>query len=135
MPAPHPSSLLVLTDQHAKVTSQEQLPPTDLLNEHRRGDSHAKVEDLQDTVDEGLGACGLDADGLEDDVDVVRDEAVAGPLREHAETDDDAHAAPVAGGAEECPPGDFAEFAFERDGFADFAVLVLRVPIVRVCFR
>ncbi len=93
-------------DEHARARAQEQHAAAGLVDERRGEERPGQVPDLQDAVDEQLDGRVRDADGVEDLVEVVRDEPVAGPLREEGERDDDAHAAAVAYGREERLPAD-----------------------------
>jgi hypothetical protein len=86
---------------HADRRDDEQEPAAGTVNDERGGDGPGQVPDLEDTVDEQLGGRVRDADGVEDLVEVVRDETVAGPLREEGDGDDEAHALEVTGCGEE----------------------------------
>ena len=52
---------------------------------------------MQNAIDQKLSRRIRDADGIEDFVEVVRHEAVPGPLREERNGDDDPHSLEVAG--------------------------------------
>jgi hypothetical protein len=53
-----------LTEKHAGITDQEKLPATNPINKKGTCKSHDEVEDLKDAIDEGLGSCIFDSDGL-----------------------------------------------------------------------
>ena len=53
-----------LTHEHACVTDQEKLPATNPINKKGACKSHDEVEDLKYAIDEGLGSCIFDSDGL-----------------------------------------------------------------------
>ena len=101
-------------DEHASRGYEEQLAATNTFDHERCENCPKQVPDSQDTVrrgqssghtrknryvpsDEQLDRRVRDADGVHDLGEVVGDEAVAGPLREPGDGDDDEHASPVAG--------------------------------------
>lgn len=45
-----------LTQQHSSITDQEQLPPSNAVDEQRARKRHEEIEDLQASVDERLGS-------------------------------------------------------------------------------
>ena len=67
---------------HADGGSQEERPATKAFSQERGADGDGEVPDLQDSVDEGLVEGRGDADTFEDQVEVVRNEAVSTPLTE-----------------------------------------------------
>ena len=79
------SGLQSKEDEHSNARTDEKKATTKTLNQERRhcGDNH--VENLEDTVDEELDGGVGDTNGVEDLVEVVGDQAVAGPLGEEGE--------------------------------------------------
>jgi len=75
--------------QHANARRDEKDPSSDTFCERGSSNSPSKVPDLEDTVDEELDGRIGDANGLEYFVEIVRDEAISGPLREPSNGDDD----------------------------------------------
>ena len=53
-----------LTQEHAGVTDQEKLSATNPINKKGTCKSHDEVEDLKYAIDESLGPCIFDSDGL-----------------------------------------------------------------------
>jgi hypothetical protein len=82
-------------DDHADGRRDEQEATASTLDHEGSADGECQVPDLQNAVDEELNGRVGDADGVENLVEVVRHETVAGPLREEREGDDDAHALEV----------------------------------------
>ena len=93
-------------DRHARRGRQEQEPAPPAVDLEARKHRPAQVPDREDAGDEQLDLCVRDADRVEDLGEVVRDEAVAGPLGEPGDRDDDAHPLAVAGGRDERFPAD-----------------------------
>ena len=74
--------------QHAGSRDEEKLPAPDLIDKETHSSRHGEVDNLQNTVDELLRRAVGDADGVEHLMDVVRYEAVAGPLRKETGGDE-----------------------------------------------
>lgn len=60
-------------DEHARVGPEEERPSSDLVAEHGGGDGDDHVEDLEDTVVQGLDGFGRDANRVENVGKVVGD--------------------------------------------------------------
>jgi hypothetical protein len=122
-------------DEHANAGRDEEEATARAVDHERGTDSPEQVPNLKNTVDEELDRRVGDANRVEDLVEVVGDETVAGPLGEESERDDDAHTLAVAGGHDERLVADVGgDGAIELDGSLNFLVLVLheRVLVVAV---
>ena len=125
-----------IEEQHSRGGSDEENTPSDLVDHRRSGESPCQVPDLEETVNEELVRLGGDADAVEDTVEVVRDDTVAGPLGEEREGNNDTHALEVATGLEEREPADLgSDLTVELDGGLDFLVLVLDERVLVVAVR
>jgi len=88
-------------DEHASGRGQEKLSTTETFAHEGSGYCDEQIPDLETTIDTELGEWVGDTDGVENFGKVVRNETVAGPLREEGEGNDDPHAAEVTTGGEE----------------------------------
>lgn len=86
---------------HQSGRKKEEEATTETVDHESREHGPAQVPDLQNTVDEELSACTGNTNLVEDLGQVVRDETVAGPLREKGNGDDDAYALAVSGAGNE----------------------------------
>ena len=93
-------------DRHARGGRQEQEPAAPAVDLEARKHRPAQVPDREDAGDEQLDFRVRDADRVEHLGEVVRDEAVAGPLGEPGGRDDDAHPLAVAARGDEGLPAD-----------------------------
>lgn len=110
-------------DRHAHVRGQPlDAPANKVLHEAPR-DARHQVPAHEAQVDPVLGEARGDADGAEDLGQVVRDEAVAGPLGEEADSDGDENAANVDRRGEELPPRPRSGRLLILDRLADLMVL------------
>ena len=91
-------------ERHAARRGEEEEAAAPAVDLERREDGPAQVPDGEDARDEKLNVRVRDADRVEDLVEVVRHQAVAGPLREPGDGDDDAHALAVPAGGDEGLP-------------------------------
>lgn len=71
--------------QHADAAPEEQGPAAETIDEESGRERRAKVEDLEQPVDQGLVVGRRDADRVEHQRQVVRDHADAVPLGKHAD--------------------------------------------------
>ena len=123
-------------EEHASGGDEEERSATESFSDERSGDGDGEVPDLEDTVDEGLVKGGGDADTGKDEVEIVRDEPVAGPLREEPDSDDDAHTAEIGAGVEQLEVRrGFLEGLLDSDSLLDFIVLELDEGVVGVPVR
>lgn len=83
-------------EQHATARRQEQEAATEALDEERRHHRDSQIPDLKDSVNKELDGRIRDANRVEDFVEIVGYETVAGPLREKCKGDDDPQALAVA---------------------------------------
>ena len=83
-------------ERHARGGGEEEEAAAPAVDLERRKHGPEQVPDRQDTGDEQLDVGVGDADRVEHLVEVVRHEAVPGPLREPRDGDDDAHPLAVA---------------------------------------
>lgn len=94
--------------------------------ELEHGERHARPVDPRPTrhseIDLVLAPGVVDADFLEDLLQVERQRVVAGPLREHADAQCEGCAAAVAGRGEVLTPGQLLAFELELDGGLDLRV-------------
>lgn len=103
--------------------AEEQRPSADFVHKQRRRDPDEKRPDRQAAVDERLLVRAADADRVEDAVQVVRHEAVAGALREERRQDDQQETLSVAGRLEQGLPSVCRIQLLETDRFLDFVEL------------
>lgn len=84
------------TGQHCAGGGQEQEPAAQPVHVGRGGDGPQQVPDVEARRDQSLVRDGLDPDGIQDKRQVIRNDAVAGPLCEYAQADGDEEPMPVA---------------------------------------
>lgn len=100
--------------------SHEEHSSTKTIHKQSRGRRPNQVPDLEACGDEGLIIDGSDADGVEDDGQVVRNHAVARPLRESSQTNADEQAMAVARGSPQISPSRvLLSFLLGLDGLLD----------------
>lgn len=92
--------------EHARGGGEEQEATTPAVDLEGREHGPEQIPDGENTGDEQLDGGVGDADGVEHLVEVVRDKAVSGPLREPGDGNDDDHALAVALGGYESFPAD-----------------------------
>ena len=122
--------------QHEGRRGDEEEATAKALSKVGGAQSPAQVPDLEDTVDEELDRLVGNTDGVEDAVEIVRDQAVSRPLREEGDGDDNPHASAVSGGGEEGLPADgVGNFAVAVDHGLDFLIFKLdkRIIVIAVC--
>ena len=83
-------------DSHTSGRDQEERTTTDPITGKGTEDGSSVVEDVENTVDQGLGGSSGDSDTFENRVEVVGHQTVARPLREKGDADDDQHTSLVA---------------------------------------
>jgi len=105
--------------EHAGGGDEEEGAASDAVDEETLADGDDHVDDLEDTVDDELGLGVGDADLLEDNVDVVRDETVAGPLGEKTDGEQDDQTVTVALGLDQFHPAVTLEFGLELESVLD----------------
>lgn len=105
--------------QHAHAGPDEQRAPADAVHQDGGGERGAEVEDLEQPVDQGLVERVGDADGVEDEGQVVRHHADAVPLREGAQADGYEETFAVSGRGDEGGPGGRLGGLLEADGRGD----------------
>lgn len=118
--------------QHTSGGNQEERATADLVNNEALASSDDDVQDLQATVDDELDVAVRDPYAVEDDVEVVRDKTVAGPLGEETEGEQDEEPVAVTLGLDELAPAVALEFLLELDGVLDLLELDLHDLIVEV---
>jgi len=106
--------------EHAGCGDEEERATADFVDEETHCHCDDAVPDGEDAVDDVLGGGVGVAYLVEDDVEVVGDEAVAGPLGEEARGDADDHAVAVALCADEFEPAVALVLLLELDGVDDF---------------
>src|ERR1700748_3497064 len=84
-----------------KRLNLQKLSTTEIFAREGSGDSNQQIPDLETSIDTELGEWVGDTDGVEYFGEVVRYEAITGPLREEGEGNDDPHAAEVTSSGEE----------------------------------
>ena len=120
-------------EQHANARGDKKDPSPNTFDERGGSDSPCKIPNLEDTVDEELGSCIGDTNGLEYFVEVVGDETISGPLREPSDSDDNRQAFAVTGGLDQGhPTNGGTNSPVEIDGGPDFFVLVLNERILLI---
>jgi hypothetical protein len=77
--------------KHSSNTTQSKRSPTNFVDTESRDDRGDPIEDLQDTVDQGLIKRGSDTNCIEDLGQVVAYETVSGPLTEECQGHDNSH--------------------------------------------
>lgn len=92
--------LRYVAQHHQTGRSKDEASTPESIDRGRCVQSREKTPDLEESVDEELGARTGDADLVQDFGEVVREEAVAGPLGEEGDSDDDPHAFTVTWGRE-----------------------------------
>jgi hypothetical protein len=110
---------------HTGGRDQEQRTTTDPVDGESTEDGSSIVEDVEDTVDQGLGGSGVDSDTVKNRVQVVGYQTVSGPLGEEGNSDDDQHSSLVTLADKErleaaAPVG----FLFDLQGGLDFFTFV-----------
>jgi hypothetical protein len=121
------------TQKHTASGREEERATTDAVTEQGAGDGDDQGEDLVAAVKTETSLRAGDTGGCVDLVGVVREESVAGPLREETERDDEHESVPVALGLEEVGErrGLLGE-ELKADGLLDLFVLELNQRIVDV---
>jgi len=110
---------------HPSAGCEEEGPAANTVDHEAREDGPGKIPDLENTVDHELDGRIRDADRVEDFVEVVRYQTVAGPLGEESEGDDDPEAAAITRGREDGLPANVgSDCPIEIDRSFDFLVLV-----------
>lgn len=117
-------------DGHENARGQEKGATTGPFNTEGSAEGPCQVPDLKDTVDEELHGRIFDTDGLQNTLEVVRNETVSGPLGEEGERNDDPETLEVTCLGEEGFPANIgSDGSVEIDGSLD---LVEFVPDKRI---
>lgn len=117
---------------HAGGGDEEERATTDFVDEEAHGGSDDAIPDVEDTVDLELHVGILDANGVENTGDVVRDETVAGPLGEETSRDQDDEPVSVALGPEDFEPASLFQLLLNSDGLLDFLEFQLNQFVVGI---
>lgn len=113
-------------DKHAGEGGQEEDTTTNSVDQEGSTESPEQVPNLEDTVDKELHVGVGNTDGIEDTVEVVGNETIAGPLGEESEGDDDPETLQVASLGEDGLPANVSgDGAIKFNGCLDFLKLVL----------
>jgi hypothetical protein len=119
-------------EQRTDGRDEIDLPSSNSVNKERHGDIHDQSLCLESPVDAELGLRARDANVIHDLIQIIRNESIAGPLREETNSCDYANSLAVALGAEEVEPGVCFSFFLNRESSADFGVLKLHELILVV---
>lgn len=112
--------------KHPCSGGQEKRTTTKLVDRESEADSNAPIPDGETAVDLELGVGICDTNSIHDILEVVRDEAVARPLREQTGSHDQQESVAVTPGGDELPPaGAPGRVGLELDGLLDLLVLEL----------
>lgn len=105
---------------HAEGRAEEELAAANLVDEEAEADGDDGVADLQHAVDDQLEVAVFDADAIEHRKHVVRDQAVARPLRKQTESSENDHTAAVPLRPNELKPAVAFEFFLDCQSVLDF---------------
>jgi len=67
-------------DEHANAGPDEERPPSSAIAKQTSSDSPSKIPDLKDTINEELNGGVGDTNGIEDSMEIVRNQTIATPL-------------------------------------------------------
>jgi hypothetical protein len=120
-------------DAHAGSSGDEEGPATDAVDQHGARDGDNERENGQAAVHTELSVAISNADRLVHIGGIVRDETVAGPLREETKRSNEQKSVAVAAGLEEVEvAAGLLVLEFETDGLLDLVVLELDGRVVDV---
>jgi len=119
-------------DQHTTGGKKEKWATSKAIDHESHGTSDNHVPDLKATVDDKLGVLISDTDLVENEIDVVGNERVTGPLREKTSSQADEHPVSVSLGREENFDALVVEFAFEGNSLLDFDKLMADEVVIEV---
>lgn len=105
--------------RHADVRGQVLASARESVGEKGTGHSRDEVPTRKTQVDLILGPSGCDADRRQHFGEIVRDQSVAGPLREQAHTRCDKDTSAVDAAGDELLPWRLGALQFHADGFTD----------------
>jgi hypothetical protein len=118
---------------HADDGGHKEDTTANLVNKGGGEESPEQIPDLEETVKQKLYRGVYNADGLKNLIKVVRNEAVAGPLGEEGEGNNDPHTASIScGGEEMLPPSGGGNQTVKFDGGFNFLKLILDKGILFV---
>jgi len=118
--------------EHACTRPQEQRPAAETVDEERCRRRRPKVENLENSVDQGLSIRILHTDGVEDEGQVIRHDGDAIPLSEGADADGDESSLAVSGCRDKTGPLGRGRLFFHFDRILDFRHLELDQFVVSV---
>lgn len=121
------------TDEHPYAGNQEEFLSTEFVNkEDGKRNGHEEGPDLQSSVYHGLVMRRSDAHRVEDAVQVVGNEPIAGALGEERDQGNEQQPLPVSGSLDEKEPRRFGILSFEPNGLLNLGELGLYKGIVFV---
>jgi hypothetical protein len=112
-------------EQHANPTPKEEGPSSQSIDEQRSAQSCDEVENLEKAIDKGLHERICDADRVQNEFEIVRDNTDAVPLRECSDADCEEESLAVAGRGHECAP----LYGFGKSLFADGGYDLAQFPL------
>lgn len=121
--------------EHTTGGDEEELATTNLVDNEAHAQGDDEVADLEEAVDEVLrDGVGI-SDAVEDGMDIVGDEAVAGPLGEQAGANEDDQTMPISFGLDQFEPTVAFKLLLELDRLLNLEHLELNhlVLLVPVC--
>lgn len=120
------------TAEHTRGRDQEESASANQVDHETLTDGDKHVHDLNATIDEQLGVVIRDANIRQNDVQVVRGQAVSRPLREETECEQNQESAAVALALDEYQPAISFELLLKGDGLFDLLELKLDQFIIVV---